>query len=54
MQIGDLVKTKRDCAVMPILGILIDLGFHRVTVRWSCGTVQDVDYRSLEVVSESR
>ena len=52
--IGDLVKTRRDCAIAPILGIVLDLGFHSVTVRWSCGTVQDVDWRSLEVVCESR
>ncbi len=54
MQIGDLVKTKRDPAVVPILGILIDFAFHTVTIKWSCGTVQDVDPRSLEVISESR
>jgi hypothetical protein len=54
IDIGDLVKTRRDCAAIPILGIVLDLGFHSVTVRWSCGTVQDVDWRSLEVVSESR
>ncbi len=54
IDIGDLVKTKKDIAVAPILGIVLDLGFHSVTVRWSCGTVQDVDWRSLEVISEGR
>ena len=52
--IGDLVKSKGAPAPVVRLGIVLDLGFHSVTVRWSCGTVQDVDWRSLEVVSESR
>tara|TARA_Y100000034_G_scaffold97925_1_gene119738 strand:+ start:1118 stop:1294 length:177 start_codon:yes stop_codon:yes gene_type:complete len=52
MKMGDLVKTKGD--PWDTLGVVIELGFHYVVVRWVCGTIQDVGYRSLEVVSESR
>ena len=52
MKVGDLVKTKTD--PWNGTGLVIDLGFHNVTVRWACGTVQEVDYRSLEILSESR
>ncbi len=50
MSVGDLVKTKGD--PWNTLGVVIELKFHHVMVRWACGTIQDVGYRSLEVVSE--
>ena len=50
MSVGELVKTKGD--PWDTLGVVIELGFHHVMVRWACGTIQDVGYRSLEVVSE--
>ena len=52
MKVGDLIKTKGD--PWDMLGIVIALGFHHVMVRWACGTIQDVGYRSLEVINESR
>ncbi len=53
MQVGDLVKSKGDpYASFATTGIVLGLGFHHVLVRWHCGIIQDVDYRSLEVVSE--
>ena len=54
MQVGDLVKTKGDPhASLATTGVVLGLGFHHVLVRWHCGIIQDVDYRSLEVVSEA-
>ena len=54
MSVGDLVKTRGD--LWDTLGIILELGFHYVLVRWNCGVVQEVygGYRSLEVLSESR
>ena len=53
MKVGDLVKTRRD--PWNRTGIVIELGEYCVTVRWACGTVQEVGYLStLEVISESR
>jgi hypothetical protein len=55
MQVGDLVKTKGDpYASLATMGIILELGFHYILVRWNCGIVQQVHdgYRSLEVVSE--
>jgi len=56
MQVGDLVKTKGDPhASLATMGIILELGFHYILVRWNCGIVQQVHdgYRSLEVVSEN-
>ena len=46
------MKTKGD--PWDTLGVVLEVKFHNVTVMWPCGTVQDVGYRSLEVISESR
>ena len=56
MQVGDLVKTKGDPhASIATMGIILELGFHYILVRWNCGIIQQVHdgYRSLEVVSEA-
>jgi len=52
VKVGDLVKTK-GCP-LNTTGIVIELGNSYVLVHWVCGTIQDVSYRSLEVLNESR
>jgi hypothetical protein len=53
VKVGDLVKQVFWHRGNAAIGIVVAVGFHHVKILWTDG-IQEVDLRSVEVISESR